>query len=322
MVKGFLTVDVCRERLAEGVETFDTVDLRAMDFMVSNNDFFATYNKRDTQLGKDAVGDLLDIARVPVTFLRKDCEDAKLRKSILDYCKKENDQKLSIARRGDIVNRIYPAVTDPVGVLDVFDTIKALSDKWVGATFTSNGTSRIKLLTEARAEPAKKAGDVTQAGLFLEIGRDIRIAAYLHTLVCSNGMKRTQFEHEFATMATREMLPLVRFNGRRCLEFAQQNYLHEFMSTSEQTIEDPAVMIRRLGQRQRLPLKVISDLIGEVPALPRPTSYYDVIFMITERARDLAADGNFRNADRLEDFADAITEESHGQICSRCHGPL
>ncbi len=319
--KDLLSMSDCRERLADGVETFDTVALSGINFNVTDTDFFGSFKKKDTSLSKQAISDLLDIARVPVTFLRKDCDNAELNKSILDYCVKRHDAQVSIATRGDQMTRIFPAVANPIGALEVFDEVSHLSNEWIGAKCSVNGSTRITLVSPHETQ-AKKAGDIINSGLFVNIGSSIDIAAYLNRLICSNGMSRTVYDREFEAMATRDMLPVIRFQGRRCLEFAQETYAHEFVGTENERVTNPAVMMQRMGERRGLPLKTIAALIDAVPTLPTPCSYYDVINMITAAARDLEDAGAYNHSDRLVGLADSITAESHAQTCSTCHNPI
>lgn len=322
MPSSFVPLDECRQRLAGAVDVFEPLALDSVNFRVASGTFFASYGGRDAQLSRVAAGDLLEIAHAPTTFLRRDCDSAPLQQTILDYCKHRYDQRVVFARRGDTITHIHPTPLDPLGAVEVFDTIRELSQDWVGATYTVNGSTRVKFVTRIADAPAKRPGDITQTGLLFDLGREVRVAAYLFRLVCSNGAQRVQFENEFVAVATRDLLPIIRFSARRCLSFAQETYLHEFLTTAEQTIEDPAIMLRRLGQRHRMPLRLSARLLDGIPSLPPPVTYYDVINLVTSLARDYESAGKLRIATHLETFADTLIAESHGQVCSRCHGPL
>lgn len=319
-MKTVLSLDEAREQIASLGERVERHKLENAEFAVGDETMLLTSGKEPVELKKSAITDLTELAAIPSSFLMAECEDAELRRRIIQYCLKKNPCNAQFLIRRNSIARIVDVPGEIISAEDIFEEALLTREDWKGFDVQVNGTIRIKALTEFKK--GRDKDDVVEAGLFLEISRQVRFASYLERVVCSNGMTRTTFQSSFTENATRDALPLIRFQARKALDNAEQQFVDDFLDTTRLRAENPSRIIHQLGRRFNLSSRLERGLLDRAPSLPRDATYYDLVNLVTESARDFENEGKTEFTDRLQEFADYGIQTAKEKLCSQCNQPL
>lgn len=334
-IEGPITLDKAEAFLKEETESVSEIELKEYGLRLEDSEedtLVFLQHKKDAsnfyKLSRIALSNLLHQTHVPITFLKKHCSDEKLRTRIVDHCFSEIQGKSTLLARRNDVKTIIEGKSDISTSLDVFKTVvDALPNPYVHS-ISVNGSVRMKIVSPDTKRSAgelalkdRKVDDVIEGGLFVEIGRVVRVSTYILRLVCTNGAMRDSYENTFSTFATKDSLPLLRFQARNAFDTVN-NYMNEFVDTRKLRVEDPALLINRFSRNGSISPSMAQYLTDRVPTLPEAPTYYDVVNLITETARDHAKMGDFSTEDKLVGFADSMIEESTHKLCSKCYKPV
>ena len=316
----FISFEEALKQIEDLHERTTKADLQKTPLQFLGESVVATIGGVEHRLGDEAKKDLSSLTGIPVQFLLKACDDRPLQDEIVKYCIKRNPVDVDFLFRKNQLSRIYNSQSHIVTSGNILKEVHACRPDWKGFSLDINGTVRCKALTNVRKERVKD--DVCETGIFFDIGRQVSIAAYLMRLVCTNGLTRVTYEANFVAEATEEQLPVLRFQARRASEHAENEFVKNFFDSAKLPAPEPARLIHQLAHRNRLPIKMEESLLDIVPTLVPPITYYDVVNIVTQYARDQEAQGEFENYDRLQRFADFSVVEATKKLCGSCMQPL
>lgn len=172
----------------------------------------------------------------------------------------------------------------PVEVLE--QGVKTLGDRAIGVhkmDFVKSKMS-MRIITNKHAEPPKKNGDISHTGVWLQSNGWVETAAYVHRMVCVNGM---MMSHNWIDAGkTRDDLA---GNFEREIELAYKNsctLLDNFMELDNHPEANPTAAIMGLGRAAQISDRNIRRILENVPEMGDGATRYDLVNVVTATSHD------------------------------------
>jgi len=229
---------------------------------------------------------------VNLPFTRK-CSDP-LKETLFTEFLSRPGKSLKLVARENQVTGVLPFRTPYVPSSKLVDVV-ATAIEAVDVEYKNyNGTRIFDFVSKINAEPKKRVGDVTKAGITLLENRsnvltsyEVNVGGFLYRLSCSNGaVTRTESLHRIGGKTVEEILNGVGNTTRKVFEVVSKEDLLQFVHLDDVKAEDPSNLVHRLSRDSRIPASLERRILDRIPELGLNPTMYDVINLVTSVAND------------------------------------
>lgn len=173
----------------------------------------------------------------------------------------------------------------PTELASVLSTTIAPVGCWVMED-PARGMHSVIAVGQAEAEPLQRRGDVSHAGVWVQLGEQMLVSPCVLRVVCLNVLSlppRDWRTHDFGSMTRGPMSVILNSTLRE-----SETLLRDFVRMATLVVEDAKSELRRHCQHLGLDEGMTEGAVKYLMALPGPLTLYDLINAMTGARTDSA----------------------------------
>ena len=244
-------------------------------------------------LSGTAAKNLGEIAGLKRTSFKDYLDNPGLIKSMIDHSLQKRRAETRLIFDNEEVLHLNDPKKEWINPLDVYDWTTEIVDKSSRIQALKKNPTRgggafeMKFVRDVKKSPPSRVGEYSHSGIWVETNGSVTAAAYVYTLICTNGMIAQHSAPDKKRLKELGTQDGIKMELREKVT-AAEGVLDQFLALDAHEIENPEQVLYRLMQDIEAPTKQlvqVMDSIGELPA-DHPVTEYDLVNLITGMSND------------------------------------
>lgn len=327
---GFLSVEDAKARVAALSPKVIKTELKdcSVRWDLGRKQPYLVCGKDQFSFTRTGLKDLRAWTRIDSKTADAIADNEQLFAQVMDHLLKKYTSPVTMEVRNASVYGIFHGSVPRISPVRLFELITEANvegitvDRVADIRLHDPSVLEFRCVTNMASEPPTHKGDISYGGIWGQINHNVELGAYVHRMVCSNGMMGDHREVRMVAASTDEELESrVLLEAQSAYLTMRDTFLPNFVHSAEVPVPDPAAFLARLGREWGLSGAAVSELIDELPRLPEAATVYDIVNLVTQTAQ---AAKSLRTSSSLEWFGghmvQLVPELSHR--CTRCMRPV
>ncbi|MCK4358510.1 MAG: hypothetical protein KAW92_07170 [Candidatus Cloacimonetes bacterium] len=312
-----LTIKEAREILTDREEKRLSVNLGNLHPNFGNGLNCFIVENLETKFSDPALASFLQILEIPMKLSRKLSYKPKMLRNIISFLIAE-DKKHALLLSFDSEMKTVNHITEKplLSHLRLFENCLLslpLNQMTINMKLKEE-LIEIRFITGISSTPPTRKGDVLRTGVLVIAKRSsIVLGEFIFRMVCANGLigESSDIMFHFRDNGESKVIQELSRTIGVVFENTKETLLPAFIETDKIPVDKPAQRVHRFIHEHHLPPKIESELLDRIPSLPEKSTYFDLINLFTEYARD-------KDNPRFENFGFNLINESITHRCSLC----
>jgi len=262
-----------------------------------------------------------DLTGLKVRNFREYVDDPDLTQKMIRHCLRKRENTIRFVTAGGNVVEVLPANTPWFPPVELYDTVvnhdifKRAGIRGVERIRVQSGCFEARFITEIAAEPPRRVGDISQAGVAIRWNGQILVEPFVYTLACTNGLIGSQR----ITVKRADSLETLKSLFNRALATGAEGshqLLDRLIQLDNVEVERPEQVITAIGREHRLSSRHVMNMVERVPTWDGGVrTMYDVVSLITNYANSI---DNSNVQRRLQRVGGTVAEAPQEDRCRLC----